>query len=269
MISYLYGSDSFRRNKKLAELIGAFEKEGGFSERMDADLDENPESWKDVRDFSRQQSIFGGSKLVVVKEGASAADKAWVKFLKEALADASVRLFISDAKKPLKAFEFLLKKPSESYAFGELSGRELSAFIAGETKERGFVFSPDALAFFLGYLGGIKEGKSWIASAEIEKAGFLGKKTVSLDDLKGISSFPDFDEVWVLSGKLIRSERWLDRIVFLEKLFLEGADAGHIFNSLALQARGKDLLRLSEYDIAIKSGRLDLPEALLSFALDG
>ncbi len=269
MITYCYGPDSFRRNRKLAELVADFEKRETSSERMDADLDESPESWKDVKDFSRQQSIFGGSKIAIVREGSSVAEKEWVKFLKETLTDQSVHLFIADSKKPLKAFDFLLQKPCASYALEELSGRELASFVSAEAKKGGFLFAPDALSFFVGYLGGMKEGRTWVAVSEIEKAACLGESVVSLGALQKISSFPDFDEVWALSKRLISSERWLERIVFLEKLFLEGADPGHVFNSLALQARGKDLLRLSEYDISVKSGKLDLPEALLSFALGG
>lgn len=266
MVTYLYGPDSLRRNVKLAELLRCLE-EGRVSERMDADVEENPDAWRSVKDFCRQQSIFGGSKIAIVREGGSLADKEWIRFLKEEIEDLSVNLFVLDRGKPLKALNFLLGKPSSSYEFEELAGRNLSLFVVEEAKKRRFAFSPDALSFFLGYLSGKKEGRSWIAVSEIEKAGFLGNTVVSLEDVNKISSFPDFDEVWALSRKIIGSERWVEKIVFLERLFLEGADSGHVFNSLALQAGGKEIARLAAYDISVKSGKLDFPEALLDFVL--
>ncbi len=266
MITYLYGPDSLRRNTKLAELLHRLE-EGEISERMDADVEENPDAWRSVKDFCRQQSIFGGLKIATVREGGSLAEKEWITFLKEEMKDPSVNLFILDRGKPLKALNFLLEKPSLSYEFEELAGRSLSLFAVQEAEKRGFAFSPDALSFFLSYLAGKKEGRSWIAVGEIEKAGFLGITTVSLEDLNSISSFPDFDEVWALSRRIVGSERWMEKIVFLERLFLEGADSGHVFNSLALQATGKEIARLAAYDISVKSGKLDFPEALLDFVL--
>ncbi len=266
MITYLFGPDSLRRNAKFAELIGRLE-EGEISERMDSDVEESPDAWRGVKDFCRQQSIFGGLKIATVEEGGSLADKEWIKFLKEEAADPSVHLFVLDRGKPLKAFSFLLEKPVTSYEFGELAGRSLSSFVSDEAEKRRFSFSPDALSFFLDYLAGKKEGRSWIAASEIEKAGFLGKKIVSLEDLNKISSFPNFDEVWTLSRRIVGAGRWTEKIVFLEKLFLEGADSGHIFNSLALQAAGKEIARLAAYDVSVKSGKLDFPEALLDFVL--
>ncbi len=269
MIYHLYGPDSLRKARKMAELMIEIKKSVYSSEELDVDLGESTDSWKDVVDFMNQQSIFGGSKVAVVKEASAVDEKPWLKFLKESASDGSIFIFLLNKEKPKKAFDFLLKKPSLVYEFGELSGKELASFVSREAEKRGFSFSAEALNFLVAFLMNQKEGRSWLAESEIEKAGFLGKKIVQVADLNGISYFPEFDQVWSLTRKILDASRWTDKVYFLEKLMTEGADPSYVFNSLAFGSRGRESVRLSDYDILIKSGKLDFPEALLSFVLGG
>ncbi len=267
MIYYLYGPDSLRRKRRLAELFSALRNRVSSTEEIEVDLEENPDAWRDVKDFINQQSIFGGTKVAVVRNVTESGEKEWTKFLKDKVADDSVFIFGLDEKKPVKAFDFLLKKSAVSDEFKELAGRELASFIVDEAKARNFSFSPEALKFFVSFLENQKEGRSWIAVNEIEKFGFLGKSVLSVQDLSAASSFPEFDEVWLMTRRILGAERAAEKVAALEKLFMEGADPSYIFNSLAFSATGSSLLKLADLDISIKSGKLDFPEALLGFVL--
>lgn len=268
MIAYLYGPDSLRRLTKLKGLLVAVRSKSSGSEEWEVDLEENSDAWSDVRDFANQQSIFGGTKVMVVKEAASCDEKEWIKFLKEMASREGAYLFASDSAKPTKAFHSLLEQPSESYEFGELAGKELSDFVKSEIAKRSISFSEEAFKFFLSFLAREAGNRSWTAVQEIEKASLLGKKEVALSDLLGVSVFPEFDEVWRLSRQVLSASPWTEKVRILEKLFSQGADSSYIFNSLAFGAAGKDVLKLSDYDVLIKSGKLDFPEALLGFVLE-
>ncbi len=270
MIHYFYGPDSLRRNLKFKDALNEISKKSGTVEEMDVDLDEKEDAWKEIKEFVNQQSIFGGVKVAVVRNPSFSEDERWLDFLRQKISDGNIHIFMSESRaKPLKAFEFLVKKPSDFYEFQELTGSNLSSFVVSESKKRGFSFSPEALSFFVSFLEGQKEGKSWMAVNEIEKFSFLSRETISLEDMAKSSRFPDFDEVWVLTKRILNSDKLGERAYFLEKLFMEEADPSYVFNSLAFGAKGRDLMKLSDYDIMVKSGKLDFPEALFSFVLGG
>ncbi len=268
MIIYLYGPDSLRRLNKLEELVAVVRLKNPKTEEMEIDMEENADAWSDARDFANQQSIFGGTKIITVKEAATCEEKEWITFLRGMASRDDAYLFISNRAKPVKAFDFLLKGPTEHHAFEELAGRGLSDFVEAEIAKRSISFSGEALRFFLSFLSREASNRSWTAAQEIEKASLLGKREIAVGDLLAISVFPESDEVWRLSRQILSAPRWVEKIPILEKLFLQGADPSYIFNSLAFSATGRDVLKLSDYDVLIKSGKLDFPEALLGFVLE-
>ncbi len=269
MVYFLYGADSLRIKRKRSELTGKVFELSPSAEFFEVNMEDDPDAWIAVRDFTRQQSIFGGAKIAAVAGGGLCAAAGWVKFLKESLQDPSSHLFLFQEKKPLKALSFLLRDPVEVFACDELSGDNLARFVSAEAKKRHFSFSPQALRFFIRSLERLPSERSWVAVNEIEKMSFLGKPSVEVSDVVEISQFQEMDEVWMLAKNILHPTKRFDGVSTLEKLFLEGADPAHIFNSLAIQARGEDLFLLAQYDISIKSGKTDFPEALLSFALRG
>lgn len=272
MVIYLHGPDSYRRLKKLREIVSAYKSKHRDIDLMEFDLDEDPSRWSAVRDFLNQPSLFVESKVAVVKEsGAVTVEKGgkeWAKVLRSLIGTPRTFVIISDGGKPKKELSFLLEKPVEHQEFGELEGRVLDAFLKKEAGGRGLSFDARAWEFLVRYAGSAK-GKSWAAVNALDMIS-LGnfKKTIPLDDIKVFFRIGFEEEAYRMAQDFLLGGRWEAKLAVLERAFHGVADA-HFFNSLGFQARGMDAMALANYDIAVKSGNLEYEEALTSFALSG
>jgi DNA polymerase III delta subunit len=173
-------------------------------------------------------------------------------------------LLIAERDKPVKALAFLLEKPVISQKFEALAGAELTAFIAAEGKRRGVVLAP-AVAQFLAQ---VYAGDTWGLVTELEKlsglsAAFAGKSI----DKKDLNEFdlevaPNY---WGLMNGL-KSYDMRNRLAAFETM-LAGNDApAKIFNILASQWTEKTP-HMAEYDLAVKSGKVDYEEALVDLLI--
>jgi len=136
MLIFLYGEDSYRKNKKLQELVVAYTKKHGIGDVLSVDLEENPDDWKEVNKFLAQPSLFVQSKLAVIRNCREVEEKDWLKLLKLHTDTKDVFLILSDNKKPKKAFSFLLEKPVESQEYPRLEGVGLESFVKKEIQKR-------------------------------------------------------------------------------------------------------------------------------------
>lgn len=266
MVFFLYGEDSFRRGKRLLELVAPYKTKYENLDLLSVDLEDEPEDWHRVRDFLNQPSMFVESKVAVLKNATLVSDDDWVKVLKKETNTPKNFVFISQKEAPPEGFEFLLKPPVKFQRFGELSGRELESFIKKEIKDKSIDFSPEALHFFLSYIESSAE-KTALASSELEKMDLMGlKKPVSLEALREVIFLREGTETYVLSAEILRVKDFRAGLKFLEKLLLK-EDSHYAFNSLSYQARGASALALADYDVSMKSGGLGYEEALLDFTL--
>jgi hypothetical protein len=98
---------------------------------------------------------------------------------------------------------------------------------------------------------------------DLEKLSALGvlidKKDLDKYDLEAAPNY------WALLNGL-KSSDVKNRLYALEKLFSINDPAAKIFNIVAAQA-GDRIQHVAEYDLAIKSGKLDYEEALVDFVL--
>lgn len=271
MLYYFYGPDSYRRNQKLNSSVAEYRKKHPVSDMAVFDFEESPEDWIKAKDFLSQPSMFVDSKVLVVKNSndvpPAGGGKEWIKVLKSNLETDRIFVLVSDAKKPLKAFEFLLEPPAKNDFFGELDDRLLEIFVKKEATARGITFEKNAEDFFLGYLSALDE-RSWVAINELEKISLLGPvQPVKLDDLKKIIVSASNDEVFKAARQIMWSRDWVQKIRVLERLLLQKKEAAYIFNSLAFLAKGREIIKMADYDVSIKSGNLDYEEALLDFIL--
>lgn len=290
MIIHLYGPDSYRRNKKLRELLADYFKKYPAADFLDIDFSEDKEAFVKARDFLEQPSMFTSSKVLVAHasacatkaskdgeeeaggeekdaKGSTAWRKDWAAILKKYAEDTKVFVFLTDAGKPLKAFDFLLKKPARSSVFAELSGEELRRFVLEEAEARGLSFSPEALRFFLGFLGSAPDA-SWNAVHEIEKLSLMGlPQPLAAKAIEPVIEWSAKTAVFEGARAIMWARGRTERLKLLEKLFLQKEAAAYIFNSLGFMARGRDAVRLADYDVSVKSGGLDYEEALLDFVL--
>lgn len=266
MLYFYYGKDNLRKKRAIKKLLDDNFKFGTL-ERLDVDLKEGEEEYKKVIDFVSQQSIFGGKKIVVVENALFSSEKKWINFLKENIFSSHFIILSSD-EKPQKEFSFLLQKEVLNFEFDELEGEALRKFIKEEAKENGIELTKEALDFLFSYLSSLEGERSWVVFGELKKAAFLGKKTISKKDLEEISLFPQFDKVWTLTKKILESKKIDDKLSALEKLIASGTDYYYVFNSLAFNASFKHLEKLAQLDIALKSGKMDIKEAILLFVLE-
>ncbi len=268
MIFCLYGPDSYRKNKKLNEIVGQYKSKHKDIDIKLFDLAGNPEIWGEATDFLRQPSMFVKSKLAIIKNATETERKKWIEVLKSYSKSKEVFIIISEEKKPKKEFNFLLREPVESQKFEELEGDELSRFLRQQIKGVSFKLTPGAWRFFVSYLLSDKD-RSWRAVSEFQKIALAGfNSPVEESDLKKIIKWWSSEEMFLTTRKILNSLDVGVRLGYLESLIAKGEDSSHIFNLLAFQARGKDIEKFSDYDISVKSGGLEYEEALVDFAIN-
>ncbi|MDI6821055.1 MAG: hypothetical protein QMD65_02630 [Patescibacteria group bacterium] len=267
MIIYLYGPDSYRRNLKLREIVKFYRKKHREADIISIDLSDNDSDWIKIRDFLTQPSMFVDSKIALVKESGSIEEKDWIEGLKNQIKTEKTFVIISDCDEPKKEFNFLLKSPVQFQFFGELEDRLLDTFLKKEADSKNLVFSEDALRFFVNYIKSSSD-RSWHIVNELEKISLANfKNPITLQILQLIIDWAATYEVFRIAREITACKTTKERLRFLERAFLQGVSPAYMFNSLGFQARAETLLRLADYDVAIKSGKIDYKEALFDFAI--
>jgi DNA polymerase III delta subunit len=268
MIIFLYGPDDYRRQLKKVELIGEFTKK-----RSTTGLDffnlENGSVSEELTAFLANQSIFETSKLAVIENAFEVPAPKLAKLLKPLLDIKNVTLLITEKDKPVKALAFLLEKPAIAQKFEALSGVEWTTFIKTEAKKLGVKFTDAAVQF----LADVYQGNSWGVITELQKlASFAGgtgtgaANTVPIDK-KDLNVFdleiaPNY---WGLMNGL-KSYDLKNRLYAFESMLALGDPAAKIFNILASQWQEKTP-HMAEYDLAVKSGKVDYEEALVDLLI--
>lgn len=247
MIIYLYGPDSYRRQEKLKEIVANYKKK-----HLAITIDKFAEGeFGRLEDFIKNQSLFDEFKLAIIFESASLRtapeNKNFAELLKTHLNSKSTILAISVDKKLPKEFGFLLEKSVVSQSFEELSGLYLENFIKKEAEKRGMKLSPDVFRKLII----ANRSDLWGIVNDLDKLELGGKLEDGLVE-------PEF---FSLINRAKRGD-----ITALE-ILLSKQEPAMIFNIIASQA-GPDLKeKMANYDVAIKSGKLEYEEALLDVIL--
>lgn len=262
MIIFLHGSDDYRREQRKKFYIEEFRKKYSGLSLGNFDLAEAAAT-DELKSFARGESLFEIKKLAVVG-GLEELDEAGEKYLAKELpafaGDKATTILFSERKTPRKALAFLLEKPAIVEEFAHLSGYEGEIFIRGRAKKLGLEFSDFALKFLVA----VYQGNSWGLVTELEKISNLKNGVIDKKDLSelDLEIAPDY---WALFGGL-KDYDIKNRLTALEKLFAMGDQPPKIFNILAAQWREK-IPRMAEYDLMIKSGKLDYEEALVDILI--
>ncbi|MDE2001215.1 MAG: hypothetical protein KGI60_01445 [Patescibacteria group bacterium] len=267
MIIFLYGPDTYRRQRKMREIVADYAKKHSTLSIDSFDLAE--ESGRDgLKDFCQANSLFDAFKFGTVKnaDGLPKADqKAFIALLKDVLGRKETVLLILADKKPNKEFAFLLKKPAIAQEFASPEGPAAVRFIEEEAKRRGVALERGCAE----YLAKAFQGDSWGAATELDKLALLEGKAVTLAMLK--SHIEAFDEVNLFSvlGRLRSGQGSAERLRVLENLLARHEDPAMLFNMIAVAPYESSAWKraAADYDAAIKSGKLDYAEVLLSIAL--
>jgi DNA polymerase III delta subunit len=151
--------------------------------------------------------------------------------------------------------------------FDFLEGDEWESFIKREAVNRKIAISSQAVYF----LARIFKHDSWGLVNELDKLVLLSKKgLVEPDDLKKIGDYGrQSPDIFEFIDRVVRNWPLPEKIIALERLFISQEEPVKIFNIMAsLKRLPKDLLqKLADYDVLVKSGKIDYEEILLDLAL--
>lgn len=261
MIIFLYGPDDYRREEKKRWYVSEFKKKhSGLTVQLFDFSDAERDNLADFQNFARSQSIFESKKLAILENTYDADEEKLKDALREIVAKKATIVLCSERGKPAKALSFLLEPPATVEKFEYLTGYEWEIFARGRAKKLGLEFSDFAFKF----LAAVYQNNTWGFVTELEKIRNLKNGVIDKKDLAGLDLeiAPDY---WALFDGL-RGQDLKTRIAALEKLFAIGDPPPKIFNILASGWREKTP-QMAEYDLKVKSGKLDYEEALVDLVI--
>lgn len=264
MIIFLYGEDSFRRKRKYAEIVSEFTgKNGnlGFSEFSADESDKFLEAVKNRSIFSPRTLIgFKDIEFTLLPEDVSYRLK---NILAEVAASNEIIVLIGSVEPFLPTdMPFLMEPPAKTQEFSQLSREKLAFFVLKEAAERGINFSESDAKNLIASLA----NDLWAISSELDK--MASAKSYYLP-----SSVADEPTYFGLLNALKLGKTRERKLIALEIILYKlKEDPARVFNGLAYSAPrgtlpGKWFGLMADYDIAVKSGKLDYEEALLDFAI--
>jgi len=264
----LYGHDSYRRQEKLKEYLDRYKvKYSSFScERFYIEEDGQ---FNALKEFAKSQSLFDSSRLGIIVGDLPEENKSERKELRQLLKDnlesKDLTLLLIWDKKPAADFSFLLKKPVVAEQFENLTGGEFSDFLQSEARKRGINLDKESQSL----LAQVYNGDSWGLATELDKLSLFDERDITLSILKkhlqAAFSVNVFNEIRGLNY----SRDFGERLGILEKLFSSGADSGKLFNlAAAFMNSPESKIKAADYDVAVKSGKLEYEEALISLVIE-
>lgn len=271
MIIYLFGPDSYRRQQKLNEIIETYQEKHSVFSVENFDLDTQDDFFR-FKDYYSQETLFAVKKMAVIKNSSEIKDKNGFldelkNLLKSLISDESTIIILSQNKEFNKDFDFLLKKPVNSQEFKNLEPEKFEFFIAKEAKVRSIDLSPKAVEF----LARIFKGNSWGVITEMEKLSLLSpNKEIGVEDIKKYVFWMKAPDIYDFTDSITRNKTLGQKLNSLENLFLAIEEPAKIFNFLSANPfLNLNLLKsMADYDVLIKSGKLDYETALLDLCLN-
>jgi DNA polymerase III delta subunit len=266
MIIFLYGPDDYRRSEKKRSIIAEFSKKRSEIGIGVFDLEEKT-ALENLDEFLKTQSIFETAKLAVLENAFELDAPKLAKLLKPFIEEKNITILIAEKDKPLKALAFLLEKPVLAQKFETLAGAEWTAFIQSEAKKNDVKLTATAAQF----LGTIYDGNTWGLITELQKLSGFGAQdknaVAKLIDKKDLDVF-DFEvapNYWGLINGL-KNYDIKNRLYAFETMLAANDPPAKIFNILASQWQEKTP-HMAEYDLAVKSGKVDYEEALVDLLI--
>ncbi|MCR4275468.1 MAG: hypothetical protein NUV83_01805 [Candidatus Wolfebacteria bacterium] len=269
MIILLYGPDNYRRSQKLKEITHSYEQRQSLFSLERFDFDDSEEFYR-FKDFAGQQLIFEGKKLAVLENAFNLEEKE-LKLLKEALKEnvknENVILIISDSRELPGELKFVLDEAIKTQEFLDLDEEKTKFFMRSEAKKRGVEFSLAAENFLSAFF----KNNTWGLITEIDKLQSLHQESAKIEvsDLERAGDFFKSSDIYNFINAVSRKESPSEKLKSLENLFLNHEEPAMIFNFLAASRfLSFDLLKkMADYDVLVKSGRIDYETALLDACL--
>ena len=271
MLIFLYGADSYRRIQKLSEIVEAFRKKQSNLSHERFDLSDEEEFFK-FQSFAGNRSIFDPVRLAVLDgfdpspfkkkgEGLIASNLKELKaILKTHFEAKDLVIVINSDKKPAATFNAFLKPPTQIQEFPVLTDAETASFIKKTAKALGFTIDTQTTYALIQTFG----GNSWGIATELEKMTLADGQAK-----QALSIHKPADNFFPLVNTLKYSRSLRDRLVALEVILSDRKDEpAKVFNMLVYRLRSQEEADvLADYDVAVKSGKLEYEEVLLDYAL--
>jgi DNA polymerase III delta subunit len=257
MLILLYGPDSFRRVSKKQDIINEFKERHPQHTVEVFDISEK-DAGASFLEFARTTSLFDPVKMAVLDDFSYTSGPELRKSLKGLLEDKNTLvLIVSDSRPPQKDWGFLLKKPALAQEFEYLEGETWDRFLGDRAKESGVAFTKAGL----GVLSRAYAQNPWGAVTEIARLSGLDKKEAGPEDINIMEGTGDFFQL----ALTFKNGSPATKTAALEKLLSRGEAAQKIF--FVVSALLPDKMQLAAYDAAVKAGKMDWEEALLSLSL--
>ncbi|HEY4525528.1 MAG TPA: hypothetical protein VJL32_00320 [Candidatus Paceibacterota bacterium] len=264
MTILLWGQDGYHRRRKERQLIGDFSRKHSDLGFRSFDLAE-PGQEIALDSFLKTQSIFEAYKLALVSNSADSRDKNLAANVKIAQKSQKTLIIFSETEAPVSPWTFLRQKGEKNkeaieQKFEKLKDIAWRKFVRAEILARELKLASGAED----YLASAHEGDCWGLVTELDKISLWDKKNITKEDLRELgvevqSEF--FPTLMALKSNEIRV-----RLRGLERLFLENQSAAKIFNIISAQWYDRAEI-MAQYDLAVKSGKCDYEEVLLSLVL--
>jgi len=267
MLIFLYGPDSYRRQKKANFIIEEYRHKYSNLSLDYFDL-EIPEDFLRLQEFSAQMLIFDNKKLAVLKNAFAIDLKILREFLKKYVKSEDLIVLISEDNSPAE-LKSVIGKAHSAEKFELLEGDKWRFFIQKEAKQRNVNLTSQAVIF----LSRVFENDVWGLINELDKISLtLQKSQIDAADFKKISDYdsesPDiYKYINAVSGNWPIEEK----VINLEKLFIANEGPAKIFNYMASSRYlPQELIKkMADYDVMVKSGKIDYEEILVDLALSG
>lgn len=261
MLIYLYGTDAYRKRKKIRELVDRFQKKYSTLTVERFFVSDGDEVDGLLRNFAAAQSLFVTEKLGIIfglDELKAIEVKPYAAILKPFLEDKQVHFLVVTDKKVPAALSFLTKKPAVVEVFESPKGVAFTSFIEEEATRCGAKISP-------AYVHALSEqyaGDSWGVVTHLEMMALGSSTSLTMNGAIDPSVRYDFFPL----VQSLKSPSSTTRVSALSRL-LEREDPAAVFNVFASLVSPAQKPLLADYDVAIKSGKLEYGEALLELIL--
>ncbi|HEY4496876.1 MAG TPA: hypothetical protein VI432_01880 [Candidatus Paceibacterota bacterium] len=257
MTILLYGPNSYLRLKKSNEIVDFYKKQKeGFN--LDGFDLSDKEQFINFEERIRSSSMFSNNKFFIIQNVFDSDDKKELKkILKAHLEDEENVILMNSDIKPPADFKFLITKPAKSELFDNLkSDTEIIDFIKKEAEDRGVKLEDKD--FFS--LRQAFDNDLWAITTELDR--------LSLSESVRIEKKEKYEYFQILNALKYGFDA-RKKLIALEIILSDRRDEpARVFNSLSYGLKDQISINFfADLDIAVKSGKLEYEEVLLSFAL--
>lgn len=247
MLRHLYGPDTYQRQRYLQEqLLAPYYKK--YPDGSVGLFDFAEEDGLAQLKQSAGAGLFAKTLLGVVYNPAE-GEKEGAAFLKSLAENPHFSAVVISDKKLTKEFAFLYD--GKEHEFALLSGASFEKAVALEAKRLGYGVSSAQI----GEVARLYDGDTWAALTELARI-----------DAGGTIAAPGVHYDFVGSMAALAAPELPRRLRAL-CLLLENDDPAKVFNMAGGWARGGGKVRIADYDIAVKSGKLEFADALFDYVL--